>query len=282
MEALQYDFMRQALLAGVLVSVACGIIGTYVVLNRMVFISAGVAHAAYGGIGLGYFLGVNPMWGALGFSVAASLGMGLVQRRTGQRADTLIGVLWAIGMAVGIVLIDLTRGYKADLMSYLFGSILTVSAADLVTMAVVDAVLLAVAILLYKEMLALSFDAEFATVQNVPVERIYLFLLGLIALTVVMMMRVVGLILVIALLTLPAAISEMFVHGLRRMMVLATLLSVLFTVGGLWLSYALNLTSGATIILTAGGGYLLGVAAKAIMGRRGADTRPTGMPTPGV
>ncbi len=264
MDVLQYEFMRNALTAGLLVSLACGIVGTVVVLNRIVFISAGIAHAAYGGIGLGYFFKFNPVVGAMLFSVAAAVGMGKVQRATRERADTLIGVMWAIGMAVGVILIDRTEGYKADLMSYLFGSILTVPAGDLWIMLVLDVVLIVLVWLFHKELLAFSFDETFATVQNVPVERIYLVLMCLIAVTVVMMMRVVGLILVIALLTMPAAISGMFVHDMRRMMALAAVLGVVFTTVGLWLSYAFNLTSGATIILTAAVGYLVAAGVRAM------------------
>jgi zinc transport system permease protein len=131
-QALQFDFMRNALMAGVLVSIACGIIGSLVVVNRIVFISGGIAHAAYGGIGLGYFWGFNPVLGAIAFALVSALGMGWVERKTQQRADTIIGVMWAIGMAIGIIAIDLTQGYKADLMSYLFGSILTVPRQDLI------------------------------------------------------------------------------------------------------------------------------------------------------
>lgn len=260
LDALQFAFMRNALLAGVLVSVACGVIGTLVVVNRIVFLSGGIAHAAYGGIGLGYFFRFSPVLGAVLFSLAAALGMGVVQRRTRQRADTIIGVLWAIGMALGIILIDLTAGYKADLMSYLFGSILTVPAGDLLLMLLLDVIIIGVVALFYKELLAISFDETFATVENVPVDAIYLILVGLVALTVVMMMRVVGLIMVIALLTMPAAISGQFVRDLKKMMVLASALGALFTTTGLWLSYFLNLTSGATIILVAGATYLLSLA----------------------
>jgi len=263
LEALQFTFMRHALLAGVLVSIACGVIGTLVVVNRIVFLSGGIAHAAYGGVGLGYFFRFNPVWGAVIFSLAAALGMGLVQRRTRQRADTIIGVLWAIGMALGIILVDLTAGYKTDLMSYLFGSILTVPASDLLLMLVLDGIIIGVVALFYKELLAISFDETFATVENVPVDAIYLLLVVLVALTVVMVMRVVGLILVIALLTMPAAISGQFVRDLKRMMVLASVLGVFFTTTGLWLSYFLNLTSGATIILVAGVTYLLSLAVTA-------------------
>jgi len=266
-EALQFGFMRNALVTGLLVSVACGVIGTFVVVKRIVFVSGGIAHAAYGGIGLGYFLGVDPVLGAIGFSLLAAVGMGAVQRRTGERADTLIGVLWAIGMATGIVLVDLAAGYKADLMSYLFGSILAVPSSDLLIMVVLDLLIGVVVAMFYKELLAISFDEVFATVENVPVNAIYLVLMGLVALTVVMLMRVVGLILVIAMLTIPAAISGRFVKDMKRMMVVACGLGMLFTTGGLWLSYFLNLTSGATIILFAGTAYLLVLGVQGLVDR---------------
>ena len=268
-EALQFGFMRNALMAGGLVSIACGIIGTFVVIKRIVFISGGIAHAAYGGIGLGYFLKLNPVLGAIAFSLAAALGMGAVQRKTRQRADTVIGVMWAIGMALGIILVDLTEGYKADLMSYLFGSILAVPASDLLIMLVLDLVIIALVVLFYKELLAVSFDETFATVENVPVDAIYLILMCMVALTVVMMMRVVGLIMVIAMLTMPAAISGQFVKDMKKMMVLASILGVIFTTTGLWLSYFLNLTSGATIILVSGAVYVLSLLVKPLVKRSG-------------
>jgi zinc transport system permease protein len=256
LEALRFGFMRNALLTGLLVSVACGVIGTLVVVKRIVFVSGGIAHAAYGGIGLGYFLGLDPIVGALAFSLAAALSMGAVQRKTGERADTLIGVMWAIGMATGIVLVDLTPGYKADLMSYLFGSILAVPTGDLWLILILDLVIIGAVALLYKELVAISFDEVFATVENVPVNAVYLILMGLVALTVVMLMRVVGLILVIAMLTIPAAISGRFVRDVKGMMILSSVLGMAFTTAGLWLSYFLNLTSGASIILFSGAAYL--------------------------
>jgi zinc transport system permease protein len=266
-EALQFDFMRYALLAGVLVSIACGIIGTLVVVNRIVFLSGGIAHAAYGGIGLGYFFQINPVVGAMLFSVIAALAMGGVQRRTRQRADTLIGVMWAIGMAIGIILVDLSGGYKADLMSYLFGSILTVSPQDLLIMAGLDLAIVLLVVLFYRELLAICFDETFATVINLPVTPFYLTLMAMIALTVVMMMRVVGLIMVIALLTMPAATSGQFVKGMAQMMGLATGLGMVFTTIGLWLSYRFNLTSGATIILVAGAVYLASITLQPLLSR---------------
>jgi zinc transport system permease protein len=252
LNALQYEFMQRALIAGLLVSIACGVIGTYVVIKRVVFISGGIAHAAYGGIGLGYFLGISPTLGAVVFSLLAAFGMGAVQRKTRQRADTVIGAMWAIGMAVGIIFIDLTPGYKADLMSYLFGSILAVPRSDLVMMVVLNLVIVLMVAMFYKELLAISFDEDFATVENIPVGWMNMILLGMIALTVVMLMRVVGLSMVIALLTLPAAISAQFVRQMKSMMVLSSILGMVVTTLGVFLSYFFNLTSGATFILVAG------------------------------
>ncbi len=141
-EALQFEFMRNALMAGILVSIACGIIGTFVVINRIVFVSGGIAHAAYGGIGLGYFFGFNPVLGAIAFALISALAMGWVERKMHQRKDTVIGVMWAIGMAIGIILIDLTQGYKAGVESYLFGSILAVPQQDLIIMLILDIIIL--------------------------------------------------------------------------------------------------------------------------------------------
>jgi len=244
--------MRNALIAGLLAAIACGIVGVYVVVKRVVFISGGIAHASFGGIGLGYFLGINPVLGAMFFAIASALGMGLVTKRTRLPEDTAIGILWAIGMALGIIFIGLTPGYAPDLFSYLFGNILTVPAFDLMLMLILDAVIIILVLLFYKEFLLLSFDEEFSTIAGVPTERLYLLLLCLIALTVVVLIRVVGIILVIALLTIPAALARQFTHSLKKMMLLSILAGAVFTFSGLWLSYLLDLASGATIILVAG------------------------------
>jgi zinc transport system permease protein len=261
-ELLSYGFMRNALAAGLLVSLACGIIGTLVVLKRMVFITGGVAHAAYGGVGLAFYLSVNPVLGAVAFSLLASILMGFIQRQTRERTDTLIGVMWAIGMAIGIIFADLTPGYKADLMSYLFGSILAVTRTDLWVMLVVDLIIIGLVSLFFKELQAISFDETFARIRNIPVDVLFLILITLIGLSVVMLMRVVGLIMIIALLTVPAAIGNLFLKKMSHIMWLATGLSVLFTIGGLLLSYFLNLTSGATIILVSGAGYVAAMVVK--------------------
>ena len=258
LEVLQYEFMQNALLAGLLAAIACGIVGVYVVVKRVVFISGGIAHASFGGIGLGYFLGINPVLGALFFTIASALGMGLVIKRTRLPEDTAIGILWAMGMALGIIFIGLAPGYAPDLFSYLFGNILTVPAFDLMLMLILDAVIIIIALLLYKEFLLLSFDEEFSTIAGVPTERLYLLLLCMIALTVVVLIRVVGIILVIALLTIPAALARQFTHSLKKMMLLSILAGAVFTFSGLWLSYLLDLASGATIILV--GGIVLSIS----------------------
>jgi zinc transport system permease protein len=245
----QYDFMRNAIYAGLLASVACGIVGVYVVVNRIVFISGGIAHSSLGGVGLGLLAGFSPIMGALMFSLGSALGIGVITRRTNIPEDTAIGVIWAVGMALGVIFVGLTPGYAPDLISYLFGNIITVPFSDLVLMAVLDAVILALVVAFYKEFLALSFDSEFATVSGVPVERLYLLLLCLIALTVVLLIRVVGIILVIALLTIPATMARQFTHDIRKMMLVSTFFSAVFCFAGLALSYEFDLASGATIIL---------------------------------
>jgi zinc transport system permease protein len=256
-ELLQYEFIRNALLAVLLASIACGIIGVYVVVKRMVFISGGIAHASFGGVGLGYFLGVNPIWGIIPFSILSALVMGLVSKRTRIPEDTAIGILWALGMSLGIVFIGLSPGYAPDLFSYLFGNILTVTSVDLIIMLILDLVIIMVVFLFYKEFLALSFDDEFATVVGVPTVKLYFLLLCLIALTIVVLMKVVGLIMIIALLTIPAAISKQYTSNLKKMIFISILLSAIFGLGGLWLSYQLNLASGATIVIVSGIGFIL-------------------------
>jgi len=259
-EALHFEFMRNAIMAGVFVSIACGVVGTLVVVNRIVFISGGIAHAAYGGIGLAIYMGISPTIGAGIFSVGSSLIMGAVSLKSRHRTDTIIGVLWAVGMAIGVVLVDLTPGYHVDLMSYLFGSILAVPKSDLWFMLPLDLVIILVVLFFYKEFLAISYDAEFARVRGVPVNALYLVLFCMIGFSVVMIIRIVGLILVIALLSIPPYIAERFTTSLGKMMVLSSLFGIFFTLIGLWISYRFNLTSGAAIILVAGTGFFLTLA----------------------
>ncbi|HOB07545.1 MAG TPA: metal ABC transporter permease [Methanoculleus sp.] len=265
LEVLGFEFFRNALLAGVFASIACGIIGTYVVVRRMVSVSGGISHAAFGGVGLGYYLGIDPLLGATVFTVATALGMGALEIRARQQMDTIIGAVWAAGMALGILFVYLTPGFAPDLFSYLFGNILLVPRGDILLMAVLVAIIVAIVGLFYLEFQAVTFDPDYARVMNLPVERLSLLLLVLVALTVVMLIRVVGIILVIALLTIPAAISRLYTGRVWSMMLLATGLGALFTLIGIGLSYVLNVPSGATIILVSTAAY---AAALGIRGGR--------------
>ena len=250
-EILFFEFFRNALMAGLLASVGCGIMGTYVVVKKISFISGGIAHSAFGGIGLGYLLGFNPIIGAVLFSIASALGIGVISQQGHENEDTIIATMWATGMALGILFIALAPGYAPDLMSYLFGNILFVPTEDLFIMLLLDVLIIGLVWLFYNEFLALSFDEEFATIMNIPVEKLYLLLLCLIALTVVMLIKIVGVILVIALLSIPAAVAHQHSDNLKKIMIVAILLGMLFTFAGMWVSYLADVPSGATIIILA-------------------------------
>jgi zinc transport system permease protein len=243
--------VQHALLAALLVSVACGVIGALVVVNRLVFMAGGIAHSAYGGVGLAFYAGlpVLPTTGV--FTGAAALLLGIVTRHRRERTDTLIGVIWAGGMAFGIILLNLTPGYNTDLMSYLFGSILTVPARDLWLMLGADALIVGLTLYYFRDILSLSFDPDFARSRGIPVDGLHLMLLVLVAETVVMMLQVVGLILVIALLTIPPYLAERHTRSLAGLMVAAGLWSLVFCVAGLWAAYVFNISSGASIVATA-------------------------------
>jgi len=274
-DAFQFEFMRNAVLAGLLASVACGIVGVYVVVKKIVSMSGSIAHASFGGIGLGYLLNFSPVLGAMIFSLLSALTMGLVTRRTRLPEDTATGILWALGMALGVIFIGLSAGYAPDLMSYLFGNILTVPSDDLYLMAALDLIILALTAAFYKEFLLLSFDEEFGTVVGMPVNGLYMLLLCMVALTVVVLIRVVGMILVIAMLTFPAALARQFTHDIKKMMMLAVLFGMLFAFGGLWISYILNLASGATIILLSGLALLMTYIAAGLRNRAKVQLPPS-------
>ena len=266
-EAMQFEFMRNAIMAAVLANIGCGLIGVYIVLKRMLSLSGGIAHAAFGGIGLGYFLGVNPLLTVLPFSLASAIGIGVVSRRSKLPEDTAIGIFWAIGMAVGLIFIGLTPGYAPDLLSYLFGNILMVTRSDLILLATLDVVIILVVSFLYKDFLSFAFDEEFARVSGVAVDILYYTLLCLVALSVVMLIKIVGMILVIALMTLPVAIVKQHTYSLKRMIWSSILLGIILTITGLYLAYRINLATGATIILTLGIGFVLSSIAKVIYQR---------------
>jgi zinc transport system permease protein len=264
---LGYGFMQNALLAGLLASIVCGIVGTLVVVRRIVSLSGSVSHSAFGGIGLGYFLGINPIHGALVFSIGSALGIGAVSKYAKEREDTVIGMFWAAGMAIGILFIGLTPGYAPDLFGYLFGSIISVPTSDLILILLLDIFVIGIVALLYKEMMAVAFDEEYSAVAGLPVRFLYYLTLILVAVTIVALIRIVGIILAIALLTIPAAIAGKFTHSMKRMMLLSVVLSVLFITTGLWVSFVLDIESGATIILVAAVAYAIVTVAAALRKR---------------
>ena len=269
-----YAFLQYALLTGILASVACGIIGTYIVVRRISYIADGIAHTVLGGMGAALYLHkvyhwneVVPLHGALVSGVIAAIIIGLVSLRAKQREDTVISALWAVGMAVGIVFISRTPGYNEDLMGYLFGNILMVSSTDLWMLAGLDAIIVAIGLLYYNQFLAVCFDQEFARLRGVRVELFYLLLLCLAALTVVILATVVGIVMVIALLTLPVGIAALFSTTMWRIMAISTVLCAIFTTSGLALSYGPDFPAGATTIIIAGAAYLAATTFKWALGR---------------
>lgn len=250
-DILSYTFMQRALASSVLIGAMCAVVGVYVVLRGLSFIGAGIAHASFGGVALGFLLGLNPVLTAIAFCLVTAWGIGFVTRRGEVKEDTAIGVFFASTMALGILFIGLMRGYNVDLFGYLFGSVLAVTAADLwISGGLALAVLLVVG-LLYKELLFITFDPEMAEAAGLPVAKLYFLLLSLIALTIVLSIKVVGIILVSALIVTPAAAAYQLTDDFRRMMALSVLLGVGSALVGLFLSYWLDIASGATIVLTA-------------------------------
>ncbi len=263
-EALSYEFMQNALIAGILVSFIAGIMGSLIVVNRMVFLAGGIAHAAYGGIGIALYTGLPIFLGTTLFAIIASLFMAIVTLKQKENIDIFIGLIWATGMAIGIIFVDLTPGYNVDLMSYLFGSILAVSREDIIFMGLLFLIILIVLKLWYRELLAVSYDSEYASLSGINVKFFYTLLLVLSALTVVIAIKVVGLILVIALLTIPIYIAQRLAHSLLSMMFISGFIASFFTLVGLWFSYSFNLTSGACIILVASVSLMLFILIKGL------------------
>lgn len=271
-EALSYPFFQRALLAGLLASVACGIVGSLVVVRRMASVSGGLSHAAFGGVGLAYLLRLDPMLGAGVFAMGGALGIGVLSRTRRQAIDTLVTMFWSVGMALGIVFIALAPGYAPDLMSYLFGSILFVSPQHVIAAGVLDVIVLVAMALLFQQLQAVAFEEEFSQVMGVPVGVVFGVYMAMVALTVVVLIQVVGVILVIALLTLPAASVKPWVRSLGRMMAAASVLGAVCTVAGLFASYWLssldvNLPTGPLIILTATAAYIVSLIGQVVARR---------------
>jgi len=250
LELFHYQFFMNAFLSALLASIACGFIGTYIVARRIVFISGGITHASFGGIGISYFMGFNPVLGAAIFSIMAALGIEFISKRTEVREDSAIGILWSLGMALGIIFIFLTPGYAPNLMTYLFGSILTVNSTDLLLMGLNTLLIVAFFFVFYRLILYISFDEEFARAHKVPVSLINNVLLIMVALTIVLSIRVVGIILVISFLTLPQTTANIFTKDFKKMIGLSVLIGCIGSFAGLMFSYYLNIPSGASIIFS--------------------------------
>ncbi len=249
-ELFSYDFFLKAFLAAVFASISCGIIGSYIVSRRIVFISGGITHASFGGIGLAFFIGFNPLLGAVLFAILSALGIQFFTKVAEIREDSSIAIWWSLGMALGIIFIFLTPGYTPNLMSYLFGNILTVSITELWWMFILNVIIIVFFSLLLNKILFIAFDEEFARAAGLPVNLFNYLTIILIALTVVLNIRVVGIILILSLLTIPQASANLFTKDFKKLLVLSSVFAFIGTISGLFISYFLDIPSGAAIIFT--------------------------------
>jgi len=261
---LSYTFFTNALLAALLASISCGIAGTYIVARRKVFIAGGITHASFGGIGMGYFLGISPVLGGAVFGLLSALGIELIAKKTEIREDSAIGIIWSFGMALGIIFIFMTPGYAPNLMTYLFGNILTVSINDIYYMLLLCVFLIVFFVFFFRIILFISFDEEYARSHQLPVQAFNYMLIILVALVIVLNIRIVGIILVISFLTIPQSTANLFTRNFRHIIFYAILFGIAGSFLGLFISYKANLPSGATIIFIFVIMYLLAWALKAL------------------
>lgn len=248
MGILEYSFFQNALAGSILASVLCGFIGTYIVTRRLVFISGGITHASFGGIGIGVFSGVNPILSAMAFAILSACGVQWVSRHGGVREDSAIAVFWTLGMSVGIIFCFLTPGFMPDLSSFLFGSILTIGRVDLWLLASLTVVVATLFTIFFRPILSVAFDARFARSQNIPVTLVEYAMMVLIAMTIVSTLRMVGIVLAISLLTIPQMTANLFTFSFKRIIALSILIGCVDCFMGLIISYLLNVPSGASII----------------------------------
>lgn len=257
MSLFEYTFFQNALMGCLLTSIACGIVGTYIVTRRLVFISGGITHASFGGIGLGVWLGISPVVGAMLFAVASALGVQWLSDGRSVRQDSAIAVFWTFGMSLGIMFCYMTPGFVTDMSSYLFGSILTIGRSDLVVLAVLSIVVAGIFLLFRRIITAVAFDSLFARTQRLPVSVVEYGMMILIAVTIVATLRMVGIVMVISLLTLPQMTANLFTNSYTVMSLLSVLISMLFCISGLLVSFWLSVPSGAAIIFVSVIGYAL-------------------------
>ena len=249
MDILQYVFFQNALLGSFLASILCGIVGTYIVTRRLVFISGGLTHASFGGIGLGVYFGISPIWSAMVFTVLSAFGIKWLSTRDDMREDSAIAVFWTLGMSVGIIFSFLIPSFVSVFSFYLFGNILTITTADIWALAILAFIALLAFSFCLRPIMYVAFDREFARSQGMPVQCMEYLLIGFIALTIVACLRMVGIVLVLSLLTIPQGTANLFTHDYKRMMWYSILIGYLSCLGGLFFSYFWNVPSGACIIL---------------------------------
>jgi zinc transport system permease protein len=248
LELLEYTFFQRALLGSLLASIACGIIGTYIVTRRLVFISGGITHASFGGIGIGLYTGLSPILSAAMFAVLSAFGVEWLSRRNNVREDSAIAIFWTFGMALGIIFSFMAPGFTPDLSTYLFGNILTITGADLVMLGAVTLMLTIFFGIFINPIIYIAFDREFARSQHIPVRTFEYLLMMFVALTIVACLRMVGIVLAISLLTVPQMTANLFTYNFKKMIWLSIAIGLVGCVGGLIASYVLNVPSGASII----------------------------------
>ena len=249
-ELLSYDFFQNALIGSLLASIACGIIGTYIVVRRLVFVSGGITHASLGGIGIGIFAGINPIFTALLFSILSAFGIEWLSLKQGIREDSAIAALWSLGMAIGIIFIYMTPGFATNISDYLFGNILTISQLDIISLAVLSLVLIVLFVLFRREILYTALDSDFAKTRNLPVNFIKYTMMMFIAITIVMSIRLVGIVLLMSILTIPQMTANLFTSNFVKMIWLSVLIGFIGCIVGLFLSALLDVPSGVFIIFT--------------------------------
>lgn len=264
-ELLNYDFFQKAIYASILTGVICGLIGSYIVAKRIVFISGGITHASFGGIGIAYYYGISPIIGASIFAIASALGIHKFSENKKLKEDSLIGIFWATGMAIGILFIFMTPGYAPNLMTYLFGSILTVSYTQIYLMLTLAIVTILLFAFFYRPIFYIAFDNEYAQTHNLPVKTFNAVLMCLVALAIVMSINVIGIILAIAYLTIPQAIASLFFKNFKSLLIASSIICPLGSIIGLVLSATLDFPSGATIIITFVSIYLFAFSIKTIV-----------------
>ena len=248
LELLQYTFFQHALLGSLFASIACGIIGTYIVTRRLVFISGGITHASFGGIGIGLYTGFSPILSAAIFSVLSAFGVEWLSKRKDMREDSAIAVFWTFGMAIGIIFSFLSPGFAPDLSAFLFGNILTITRTDIIVLAVLSLLLIAFFSIFLSPIIHVAFDREFARSQRIPVVLFEYILMMFIALTIVACLRMIGIVLAMSLLTIPQLTANLFTVSFKKIIFLSILFAYIGCLGGLLLSYQLQIPSGAAII----------------------------------